>query len=117
MASTGSSIIQIAKPPGFPTFISTTEQQKIKYTSITDVVNDTRLSVKRKASDLTTPKRIINVSAIGEFELPPDKAKLLITIRSCKSDVNEARNSIQRRLDYIVQNLKKNKVKVTIITL
>ena len=60
------------------------------------------------------PKRSINVSGHGELSLPPDKAKLIILIRSVKENINEAKNSVNRRFEYIYQTLKKYRVPVNI---
>jgi uncharacterized protein YggE len=56
-------------------------------------------------------KRLITVSANGEFSLPPDKIKLVLTIRSLKPNIDEAKHSVFRRLDYVQQTLKNNSVR------
>ncbi len=56
-------------------------------------------------------KRTITVSASGEFSLPPDKIKLIMMIKSLKSNIDEAKYSVARRLDYVQQTLKNNSVK------
>ena len=58
------------------------------------------------------PPRIITVAATGEFALPPDRVRLTLTIQSSKEVIEEAKQSVHRRFDYITQALKKNRIKV-----
>ena len=54
----------------------------------------------------------IQVSAIAEIEIVPDKCKLSLLISSKKEQVEDSKNSVQRRLDYILQTLTNHQVKV-----
>ena len=57
-------------------------------------------------------KRSISVNAAGEFSLPPDKVKLTVVIKSIKENINDAKQSVIRRYDYVYQTLRKNRIKV-----
>ena len=59
----------------------------------------------------TNAHRQITVSGMGEFSLPPDRVKLVLIISSTKSHVEEAKNSVQRRLRYVEQTLRNYGVK------
>ncbi|CAG5122955.1 unnamed protein product [Candidula unifasciata] len=50
--------------------------------------------------------RHIVVTGVGELTLQPDRFSLTITCKSSKENVQDAKNSVRRRLDYIVQTLK-----------
>jgi len=56
--------------------------------------------------DSTQSERQINVTGVGEMELPPDRFSITIKCRSVKESVSDAKASVTRRLDYIVQALK-----------
>ena len=59
----------------------------------------------------TNAQRRITVSGMGEFSLPPDRVKLVLVIATTKSDVNEAKLSVVRRLKYVEQTLRNFGVK------
>lgn len=61
-------------------------------------------------SDLNS-QRQITVSGMGEFTLPPDRVKLVLVISSTKSNANEAKASVHRRLKYVEQTLRNYGVK------
>lgn len=54
----------------------------------------------------------ILVSATGEQSLPPDRCRVTLTVSSKKDQVQDAKNSVSRRLDYILQTLHNHQVKV-----
>ena len=54
----------------------------------------------------------ITVCATGELSLPPDRCKVLITMSSKKDNVQDVKNSVARRVDYIKQTLHNHHVKV-----
>lgn len=56
-------------------------------------------------------RRQVTVSGMGDFSLPPDRVKLIATVKSTKSNVNEAKTSVHRRLKYIEQTLRNYGVK------
>ena len=56
----------------------------------------------------------IQVSAVGELTLPPDRCRVTVTVSSRKDDAQEAKNSVVRRLDYILQVLSNHQVKVSL---
>ncbi|CAF1143385.1 unnamed protein product [Rotaria magnacalcarata] len=59
----------------------------------------------------TDSRRQITVSGMGEFSLPPDRVKLIVIITSTKSNANEAKTSVERRLKYVEQTLRNYGVK------
>ncbi|XP_070567553.1 interleukin-1 receptor-associated kinase 1-binding protein 1-like [Ptychodera flava] len=56
-------------------------------------------------------EREIQVSATGEAFLAPDRAKVTVSVTSTKENVADAKNSVTRRLDYILQSLHTHGVK------
>lgn len=56
--------------------------------------------------------RHIKVNALGEVSLPPDRCKLTVRIQSQKENVEEVKSSIKRRVDYVIQTLHNNSLKV-----
>ncbi|KAI8498674.1 PREDICTED: interleukin-1 receptor-associated kinase 1-binding protein 1-like [Branchiostoma belcheri] len=56
-------------------------------------------------------KNEVEVSATGELSLPPDRARVTVIVSSKKEAVLEAKTSVQRRLDYILQVLQTHHVK------
>lgn len=55
--------------------------------------------------------RELTVSGIGEMCLPPDRVKLNLIVVSVKSNIQEAKESVKRRMDYIDQTLRNYGVK------
>ena len=62
--------------------------------------------------DRMKTNRNVQVTAVGEVSLPPDRCRVTIRIHSQKDNVADVKNSIQRRLDYILQTLQNHNVKV-----
>ena len=58
--------------------------------------------------------RNIRVTAVGEVSLPPDRCRIVIEIISKKESPQDVKNSVSRRLDYIMQTLQNHTVKVSI---
>ena len=56
--------------------------------------------------------RLIKVTAVGEVSLPPDRCRVAVRIHSQKDNVQDVKNSIQRRLDYVLQTFQNHNVKV-----
>ena len=56
--------------------------------------------------------RLIKVTAVGEVSLPPDRCRVVVRIHSQKDNVQDVKNSIQRRLDYVLQTFQNHNVKV-----
>ena len=54
----------------------------------------------------------IQVSALAELTHVPDRCRISITVNSKKDDVQEAKNSVSRRMDYILQVLNNHQIKV-----
>ena len=71
--------------------------------------------VEEQPPKRSPPTRIneIQVSAVGELTLPPDRCRMTITVTSKKDDAQEAKNSVVRRLDYILQVLTNHQVKAS----
>lgn len=60
-----------------------------------------------------TYKREIQVSCGAELRVNTDRCKILFYLYSSKNSVSEAKNSVNRRLDYLLQTLKNHHVKVS----
>lgn len=60
---------------------------------------------------LTKSDRLIKVTAVGEVSLPPDRCRVTVKIHSLKDNVQDVKNSIQRRLDYVLQTFQNHGVK------
>jgi uncharacterized protein YggE len=58
------------------------------------------------------PSRLITIIGTGEQTLPPDRVQLRIITKSVKSNVEEAKSSVERRYHYIYQTLRKYKIHV-----
>ena len=56
----------------------------------------------------------IKVSALGELSLAPDRCTVTISVSSRKENVQDAKNSVSRRSDYIIQTLYNHHAKVCI---
>ena len=56
--------------------------------------------------------RVITVSAVGEVTLPPDRCKLTVRVESEKESVQDVKDSVTRRVDYIIQTLHNHSLKV-----
>jgi hypothetical protein len=69
-------------------------------------------SVKINARD-----RQIQVTGVGEVSVPPDRFSLTIRISSKKDNVQDAKNSVTRRLDYVMQTLANHNVQVCFVVL
>ena len=67
---------------------------------------------------VTTLKHVNEVQVVGTGEvfLAPDRCRLSISVSSQKADVDEVKNSVTRRLDYITQVMHNHGVKVGSIT-
>lgn len=63
-------------------------------------------------SDVKLIERQIQVSAVGEVTLPPDRCRLVVKIVSQKNNVDEAKSSVTRRLEYVLQTLYNHAIKV-----
>ncbi len=103
------SSIQINPKTLNPMPIQTQPQQPNYRFDLNDQLTTSALMFSNKDS-----KRTISCTASGEFSLPPDKCKLTLIIKSLKSNIDEAKHSVGRRLDYIQQTLKNNSIKVSI---
>lgn len=58
------------------------------------------------------PKRTVTVNGTGEIKMPPNEIKLVIVITSCKTNIEEAKSSVQRRYEYVYQTMRKYKINV-----
>ena len=73
------------------------------------VINDELVTLSVPAKN---QKRIISVHGHGELTMAPDKVKLVVIIKSTKEKIEDAKQSVHRRFEYIYQTLRKNKVHV-----
>lgn len=56
-------------------------------------------------------QQMVEVSATGELCLPPDRCAIHISVSSSKEQVQDVKNSVQRRVDYIMQTLHNHQIK------
>ncbi|XP_067674315.1 interleukin-1 receptor-associated kinase 1-binding protein 1-like [Haliotis asinina] len=66
----------------------------------------------RAACEPVSPgDRQIRVTAVGEVSQPPDLCRFTVRVTSKKDNPQDAKNSVARRLDYIVQTLQNHGIK------
>lgn len=61
-------------------------------------------------SVITARDRQIQVTGVGEVSVPPDRFSLTVRIFSKKDNVQDAKNSVTRRLDYVKQSFANHNV-------
>ena len=71
-------------------------------------------SVDEKYSPPTRENEI-QVTATGEVTLPPDRCRATISVTNTKDQVQEVKNSVSRRVDYVMQTLANHQIRVSII--
>ncbi|CAH1798209.1 unnamed protein product [Owenia fusiformis] len=81
------------------------------FTEKTDGKRQTRVAADEPIPSRMSGSNQIKVSATEEAELPPDRCRVNIILKSLKEDVSEVKNSVQRRLDYILQSLNNFQIK------
>ena len=54
----------------------------------------------------------VEVTACSDMSLAPDRCRVTVHVNSRKEQVQDAKNSVSRRLDYIIQTLYNHQVKV-----
>lgn len=70
------------------------------------------LNLYRGNMDINAEDRQIIVTGVGELVLPPDRYSLTIRCKSSKDSLQDAKESVKKRIDYILQTLKNNSLKV-----
>jgi len=55
----------------------------------------------------------LQVTATGEVIFAPDVCRLVITVSSRKEAAQDVKNSVTRRLDYVLQTLRNHQIKVS----
>lgn len=74
--------------------------------------NSNIANVYNKNKDaLGSVERQINVTGVGELTLPPDRFTITIKCKASKDNVEDAKASVAKRQDYIVQTLKNSYLK------
>ena len=68
--------------------------------------------VKSDVSTVPVNQSEIQVSAVSNLNLPPDRCKCTISLLSRKDQPQDAKESVQRRLDYILQTLHNHQIAV-----
>ncbi|KAL7859724.1 hypothetical protein SRHO_G00148710 [Serrasalmus rhombeus] len=68
-------------------------------------------TAKRASSPPRSPARRVEVTGSAELSSPPDRASLAVSVISSKESVNDAANSVTRRLEYILQTARQHGVK------
>ncbi|KAK3098939.1 hypothetical protein FSP39_024481 [Pinctada imbricata] len=66
---------------------------------------------ENQLTDASVSSRVITVSAVGEVTLPPDRCKLTVRVSSEKESVQDVKDSVSRRVDYIIQTLHNHNLK------
>ena len=61
---------------------------------------------------LVSPPRDVQVCSSADCSMPPDRCRTCIFISSKKEEVQDAKNSVARRLEYVLQVLNNHQVKV-----
>ena len=69
-------------------------------------------ALAERQAEANKPNRLITIIGSGEQTLPPDRVQLRIITKSVKSNVEEAKSSVERRYHYIYQTLRKYKISV-----
>lgn len=62
----------------------------------------------------STIKRTIAVEAVGVVDVVPDKCHLLIRVSSNKESVTHAKDSVERRVQYIKQAIQNTQIPVSL---
>lgn len=61
--------------------------------------------------------RVVQVTGCAELSCLPDRATVVITVKNSKENVNDVTNSVTRRLEYILQTVRQNDVRVSSFSL
>lgn len=69
--------------------------------------------VKAGCNRCSTHGRQVEVTGSAELSVPPDRAAVTVSLSSSKKSAKEAVNSVQRRLDYILQSGRQHGVRVS----
>ncbi|XP_076874723.1 interleukin-1 receptor-associated kinase 1-binding protein 1 homolog isoform X2 [Brachyhypopomus gauderio] len=72
---------------------------------------DSDRTVKPTSSQSRSYTRHVQVTGSAELSCPPDRATVTISLTNTKESVNDASNSITRRLEYILQTARQHGVK------
>ncbi|KAL2082424.1 hypothetical protein ACEWY4_022242 [Coilia grayii] len=66
---------------------------------------------KQTSAELKIPLREVQVTGNAELSCPPDLAAVSISVSSSKESANDVKNSVSRRVEYILQTLRQHGVK------
>lgn len=77
----------------------------------TDLPTEETVKVKTPKTGPETGNNI-HVTASSQLSLEPDRCRVTIFVSSKKEQVQDAKNSVARRIDYIIQTLYNNHIKV-----
>ncbi|KAL4233307.1 hypothetical protein ACF0H5_007990 [Mactra antiquata] len=94
-------------------FASITTQGKQQKQVSNETVLDKMQSQSYQGREIVNKDRMIQVTAVGEVSLPPDRCRVTVKVHSQKDNVQDVKNSIQRRLDYILQTFQNHNIKET----
>lgn len=81
----------------------------------TDLPTEETVKVKTPKTGPETGNNI-HVTASSQLSLEPDRCRVTIFVSSKKEQVQDAKNSVARRIDYIIQTLYNNHIKESDIT-
>lgn len=71
-----------------------------------------QIALVNAKNEKENPKRTVTVNGTGIIKMPPNEIKLVIEIISCKSNIEEAKSSVERRYEYVYQTMRKYKINV-----
>lgn len=84
-----------------------TELKNLQKPSKSFVITENMNALNSKDTvNITALDRQINVTGVGEMALPPNRFSVTIKCKAVKETVQDAKFSVTRRLDYIIQSLK-----------
>ncbi|XP_005097685.1 interleukin-1 receptor-associated kinase 1-binding protein 1 [Aplysia californica] len=87
------------------TDIKTPQKPKREFVVASENMLNSAQNIKENVT-LTALDRQITVTGVGELELRPDRFSATIKCKASKDNIQEAKTSVTRRLDYIIQTLK-----------
>ena len=102
----------LLKPAVAYATINTNSQTEIPQDILANQENKPDMETTKMSSHF---QRELIVLAMGELSLTPDRCKVIYSLRSMKEQVQEVKNSVTRRLDYIIQTLLNHQVRVSLI--
>lgn len=94
---------------------STEKPDRLRPTEPKNVVPkiDTNVDFAAPHLEWTASRREIRVTATGRLSVAPDRCRFSITVSSRKESIQDVKNSVSRRKDYVLQTLRNSQVRVS----